>query len=92
MQKCPNCGEETITNLSKFRLGPAGTIECNNCKASVSISWYMMLFVIGIIVVLNLISDMYGPIVGWVIFAALMLAYTYIMWKFIPLRVRKSKG
>ena len=92
MQKCPKCGEETISNSDKFMLGPGRTIECSNCKARVSVSWYTMLILVGIIVVLNLISTMFDRGVGLVIFAALMIVYTYVQWKFIPLVVRKGKG
>lgn len=87
MQKCPNCGEKTITNLSKFMLGPGRTIECRNCKARVSISWYTMLIMLPIIV-LNLLDIPYS----FEAFIATMIVYTYIHWKFIPLRVRKSKS
>jgi len=92
MQRCPNCEEETISNLSKFMLGPGRTIECGNCKARISVSWYTLLIVIVIIVLINQINNTYDSGESWMIFVALMIVYTYIHWKFIPLRVRKRKG
>ena len=86
MQKCPNCGEKTIKNSSKFLSGPAIIIECSNCKSRVSISWYSLLILVPIIG-LSVLEIPYG----FLTFIAIMIVYTYILWKFIPFRVRNRK-
>ena len=91
MQKCPNCGEETISNWSKFMSGPARVIKCSNCNASVSISWYTFFCMMGIIAGVSVFRDKIDEIMYMCLFIFAMFVYTYIHYKFIPLRVRKGR-
>src|SRR5690348_14138653 len=39
MYLCPHCGSKSFTFWQKQWLGPARSIECQNCKRRVSVPW-----------------------------------------------------
>lgn len=89
MQKCPNCSKYTISNWDKCMHGPARMIECSNCKASLSLSWYSMVFVFAIIAALNILSSYVVRDLYLIIFLSSLVIYAIVAYRFIPLRIRK---
>lgn len=89
MHKCPNCGEETISNLSKLMLGPGRTIQCKSCNSRVSVSWWssviFIIFLIGIYSMKSILDIQLTMVLG----TLLMVLYLLIHLFFIPLEVRK---
>jgi len=90
MNKCPNCGEATISNYKKFMLGPGRTIECPGCKARISVSWWTMALLLGMLMIMFTIDDMLSSGVYTIVALGLMGVYMFIHKNFIPLEVRKD--
>ncbi len=90
MNKCPNCGEETISNFSKFMLGPGRTIECKNCHEEISVSWWTMVLLLVVLMVMFSIDDRISMASYTVISLGLIVAYLLIHKYFIKLVVKKD--
>ncbi len=90
MNKCPNCGELTISNYKKFMLGPGRTIECPSCKARISVSWWTMALLLGMLMIMFTIDDLLSSGVYTIVALGVMGVYLFIHKHFIPLEVRKD--
>lgn len=90
MNKCPNCGEETISDYKKFMLGPGRTIDCPNCNAKISVSWWTMVMLLVVLIVIFTLDDL----VSMGVYAAVSMAtiglYLVVHKLFVPLVVKKD--
>jgi len=91
MNRCPNCNKRTISNLSKFNLGPLKSIECPNCRSQISVSWISIFYTFVIFVIMNFVItyfelDMLMSII-WI--CIVIGVYCLIHIKYMPLRIKK---
>lgn len=88
MQKCPICGENTISDMSKLSLGPARSITCSKCGSKISISWWALVaMLIFMIPLLNYMNSNESTI-SLIIFLVSIIAYLFVHLKLVPLVVR----
>lgn len=91
MQKCPKCGEDTISKFDKLMLGPGRTILCNKCKSKISVSWWTWVFFVLILLSTRIINQYMDPQITFVLTLILMGGYLYIHYRFVPLELRRNE-
>jgi len=91
MQDCPFCGEKTISNFSKFMLGPARSIICSNCKSKISISWWSMVLVLMYIVLMRTIMSLNDSGLSLFLLILSLIPYGIAHFHLVPLVVRESR-
>lgn len=84
MKKCPNCGNDTISNLSKFFLGPATEIKCKECGARITVPMKSLLLFLPYLIVCW-IGFMLGDIVRIPMIIGISVLFVWIYYKYVPL-------
>ena len=90
MNKCPSCGEETISDFSKFMLGPGRSIDCPNCHARISISWWTMVLLLVVLAVIFTLDNLVSMGIYLTVSISTIGLYLVIHKFFVPLVVRKE--
>lgn len=85
MQRCPNCHEKAISNISKVSLGPASEVKCTQCQTELTVPWYSLisifLFLIGGIILFIFVERK----MFYIVFTIGALILSYIHLRYVPL-------